>query len=134
MPGVDPAVVLPEPAQEIAAEVPGLLSDQTADIFGGEVFQKFLIGVGLDDISGQLQQIGIRSGTGDVRVRGALDQLIGVLLEIDPVEGVVGVAQGLDRLVGTLHAGVDLHVPPGHPQQSQEKDRDDGNKKQGLAS
>ena len=128
--GVDPAVVLPEPAQEITTEVPGLLFDQTADIFGGEVFQKFLIGVGFDDISGQLQQIGIRSGTGNVRVRGAFDQLIGVLLEIDPVEGVVGVAQGLDRLIGTLHAGVDLHVPPGHPQQSQEEDRDDGNKEQ----
>ena len=27
-------------------------------------------------------------------------------------------------------AGVDLHVPPGHPQQSQEEDRDDGNKEQ----
>ena len=61
---------------------------------------------------------------------GPFDQLVGVLLEVDPIESVIGVTQGLDRLVGALHSGVDLHVPPGHPQQSQEEDGNNCDKKE----
>ena len=122
-PHADPAVLLPKAPQELPAEVPRPLADQLADVLAGEALGEIPENLRLQDLPGGAQQVGVGACGGDPRpdVVRALDHLVGLPLIVHPVEGVVGVAQHLSRLVGPPNPPVQPQFPEGQGRHHQER-------------
>ena len=121
-----PAHLVAEAAQKVAAEVAHALGYQIADVLRGKVLQKVLVGVRLDDLARRAQKIVIGAGRryALAHIVRALDHLVGIRTVVHAVERVIGVAQHAHRLVGTLDALADAHIPPGHAGDQEQKQCD----------
>ena len=123
---VHPAVLLAEASEEVAAELPHPLDGELLEAGGGEAVQIFLAGVLLDDLAHHPCQVLVPAGRGQalLHVIRPLDDLIGVLEDIHPVEGITGIAQYRRSLIGPLHPCAEAQLTPGeetHAQQAEQK-------------
>ena len=111
-PDVDPPVPAGVPAQEVAAVVPDVLGLEILEAVGGKALAELVGGVPVHQPGHRMDEVGIGALPAQLApgIGGTLDDLVGVLPEVDPEQTLIGVAQHLDRLVGPLHQGVQPQV------------------------
>ena len=94
-----PFVLCAEPPLVVAAELADLLTDDAVDIFERERLLELLVGLALDHLAHRLEEQLVRSAVAEriAHVGGRFHRLVGALLRVDAVDGVVAVADDLQR-------------------------------------
>ena len=113
----DPALIIPELLQKLAAKIPGAMLHQLPDIFQGEVLEKILRGPLIQSGSDHVQQLAIVAGFARHPlpniVRGFC-HLKDACQHINTVKGVINIAHNLYCLVDPLGCAAQLAVPQPH--------------------
>ena len=113
----DPALFAVDFTEKLAAVVAHLLFHQLTDTLQGEAFGKVGSGPLVQTGDNGLHQVTVvsrRAGQLLLDQVGACGHLIGSVHHIDPVQGIVHIAQHLDRLGGPLSLVAEPAVPQPH--------------------